>query len=126
MTNNPTSNIKRAQKESLYFRHLSKLLHEITQDDKRLEGLILNRVKFSTDKSTCNLYFYTSDGFEYFQELLEILKLYKPSIRKSLAHEIQSRYVPELNFKFDENFEKQARLEMLLSDISQEESNKQE
>ncbi len=56
---------------------------------------------------------------EDFEEILEILKLYKPSLRKALSAEIKARYVPDLIFRFDKKFEKRQRIEKLLEEIKE-------
>lgn len=100
------ADIKRAQKESLLLRELSNYYLRITMDDARLRDISLNRVKLSKDKSVCTLFFFTPKGLPVFQELLPILILYKPSMRKALAQSVNARYTPELIFKYDESFEK--------------------
>ena len=57
---------------------------------------------------------------EEFKKIFNVLVLYKPSLRKALASKIQSRYTPELVFKYDEQFEKQMRLESLFEKIKHE------
>lgn len=114
------SEIKKAKKESLLLKEISKLYMQTAMDDPRLQGVFINRVKLSSDKSHCTVYFYTAEGEEHFNEILEILKLYKPSLRKALAANIPSRYTPELVFKFDKTFEKQSRLEHLLDKIKKD------
>lgn len=115
-----TAAIKRAQKESLLLREISNMYHTISMDDNRLGGLFVNRVELSTDRGWVTVYFYTLDGYEKFEEQLEILKLYKPSIRKGLASEIKGRYVPDLKFAYDAKFEKQQRLELAMAQAAQE------
>lgn len=117
-----TQNVKRAQKESLLFKEISRLFMQATMDDKRLSGVFVNRVKLSPDKGVCTIYFYTAQGEENFNQLFNILTLYKPSLRKALASSIRSRYTPELIFKFDDQFEKQERLDALLEQIKEEEA----
>ena len=117
MNGSSVSTIKRAQKESLLFREISRLFMQTALDDTRLQGLCVNRVKLSPDKGVCTVYFYTAQGPEYFDQLLDVLKLYKPSLRKALASTIRSRYVPELIFAFDTHFEKQCRIETLISSL---------
>lgn len=114
------SDIKRAQKESLLLRKISHLYQRAAQDDKRLQDLFISRVELSKDKSICDVYFYTSKGKEYFDEKLEVLKLYKPSLRKALASVLSSRYVPDLRFKFDSKFEKQIKIEELIEKVKEE------
>lgn len=122
-----TAAIKRAQKESLLLREISNMYHSITMEDDRLAGLFVNRVELSTDRGWVIVYFYTLDGFEKFKEQLEVLKLYKPSIRKGLATGIKGRYVPDLKFEYDAKFEKQQRLELAMAkaaqDVAKQESN---
>jgi len=115
-----TSEIKRAQKESQLLREISSMFHTITMDDSRLTGLFVNRVELSTDKGWCTIYFYTNDGYEKYAEQFEILKLYKPSMRKALSSEIKARYVPNLKFEYDSKFEKQQRLELAMALAAQD------
>lgn len=117
MVYHQSSAIKRAQKESLFQHELSKLLLQLMLDDKRLQGLFVNRVKLSPDKSICTAFFYTANGRAEFDEKLGTLLLYKPSLRKAISQIIPSRYVPELVFKFDDQFEKQKRIDELLEKI---------
>ncbi|MDP3787865.1 MAG: ribosome-binding factor A [Candidatus Chromulinivorax sp.] len=115
-----TAAIKRAQKESLLLREISNMYHTIAMEDDRLAGLFVNRVELSSDRGWVNVLFYTVDGFEKFKEQLEILKLYKPSIRKGLAAGIKGRYVPDLKFEYDSKFEKQQRLELAMAQAAQD------
>ena len=114
------SEIKRAQKESQLLREISTMFHTIAMDDNRLSGLFVNRVELSTDKGWCTIYFYTNEGYEKYAEQLEVLKLYKPSMRKSLSSEIKARYVPNLKFEYDSKFEKQQRLELAMALAAQD------
>lgn len=115
-----TAAIKRAQKESLLLREISNMFHMIAMDDSRLLGLFVNRVELSTDRGWVTVFFYTLDGYDAFKEQLEVLKLYKPSIRKGLASGIRGRYVPDLVFEFDAKFEKQQRLESAMAKAAQD------
>jgi ribosome-binding factor A len=111
------SEIKRARKESLFFREITKLFMQTTLDDSNLQGLTISQVSLSSDKSVCTIFFYTEQGKEHYQKLFETLILYKPSLRKAIASEIKSRYVPELIFRFDNKYERKLRLEKLLDSI---------
>jgi len=117
---NRLSDIKRAQKESQFFRVLSSFFLKVTGEEPRLRSMTLSRVKLSPDKGSCSLYFYTPEGPEKFSELLPILILFKGSLRKAVSQEIPGRYTPELFFKFDETFEKQQRIETLLEKVKVE------
>src|SRR3990167_11439609 len=108
--------IKRSQKEYLYYRILSTLLMQAAQDDSRLAGAFITRVELSPDKSLCYVFFGDTDE-EAFKVKLEVLKLYKGSLRKALADEIKSRYVPDIKFKFDKTLEKQLEVEQLMDKL---------
>ena len=116
-----TANVKRAQKESLFFREISQLFLEAALDDPKLHSVTITRVELSPDKGHCTVFFYTPDGKEAFEkELLPIVEQYKISLRKALAARIQSRYVPKLSFAFDAQLEKQLRVEELIEHVKDE------
>ena len=117
MNNKRVSSIKRAQKESLLFRTISKLFLQAIIDDKELQGFYVNRVTLSPDKSHCYVFFCATGGNEEFTEKLEKLKLYKPSLRAALAKEIAGRYTPQITFKFDACQAKVQRMDELLEDL---------
>lgn len=119
MVYHQSSAIKRAQKESLIQQEISKLLFQLMLDDTRLQGLFVNRVKLSPDKSVCTVFFYAANGRAEFDEKLGSLILYKPSLRKAISQIIPSRYVPEFIFKFDDQFEKQKRIDELLEKVKE-------
>lgn len=111
---------KRAQKERLLLREISKLYFQAAADDPALQGLIINRVQLSEDKSFCTVYFYSEEGKKVFDEKFDRLKLYKPSLRKALADILKFRYMPDLRFAFDDQYEKQRSIEKLLDKIKEE------
>jgi len=115
-----TQSIKKSQKESLLFRAIAKLFAETAQDDQRLLGVAVSRVKLSDDKGVAVVYFYLPGGLEEFKDKLKTILLYKSSLRRALARTIDSRYTPELVFKYDDQFEKTQRLEGILEQIKED------
>jgi ribosome-binding factor A len=113
--------IKQAQRERLLLREVSDLFLQVSHDDPRLQGLIVSRIMLSPDRSTCSIFFYTEEGQKAFEDKIDILKLYRPSMRTALARRINARYTPELIFKFDTLFEKQQRIESIIESISEQE-----
>ncbi len=113
--------IKKAQKESLLLKEISRLFLQLTLDDRELEGLNVSRVKLSPDNSICTIYFYTSAGIEEFEKKLPRIILYKPSLRKAISQDLALRHTPDLKFKFDNLVEKQIKIESLLDKIKGEE-----
>lgn len=122
MTVSRLSDIKKSQKESLLLREISNLFFSAAIDEKSLQGVYISRVSLSSDKGVCYVYFYSPEGEEAFNEKLKTLKLYKPSLRKGIANKIKARYVPELIFKYDNEFEKQRKIEDLLDKIKDNDS----
>lgn len=114
------SHIKRSQKESLLLRELSKMLLQLSLDDAELNGLFINRVELSKNKGVCIIYFYDPNGREIFEHKKRRLILYKPSLRKGIASTLDGRYTPELKFAFDEQFEKQQRIENILETVKKD------
>lgn len=68
-------NIKKAQKESLLFREISRLFMQTAMDDSRLQNVVLSRVTLSDDKGVCYIYFYSYKGKEHFNEVLSVKTL---------------------------------------------------
>ena len=120
MKKNSIFDIKRAQKSSLLLRSISNLFMKVAMDDIRLQGLYVNRIELSPDKSHCYVYFCALGGEVMFSDKLGILILYKPSLRTALAKTIPSRYTPEIMFRFDKTAEKTERIETLLAKIKEE------
>lgn len=109
--------VKKAQKESLLLREISRLFLEKSIDDPELKDLFINRVSLSNDKSVCAVYFYSALGREEFERAFEHLKLYKPSMRKALSQTVPGKYVPNIVFRFDDQLKKQLEIESLIERI---------
>jgi len=112
--------IKREQKKSFLLREISALVRSLAQDEPKLSFLFVTKVELSKDTGICYVYFSTHTDKEAFYQGLEILKLYKPSMRKALAKILQTKYVPELFFKYDSAKEKERKINVLLDKISEE------
>ena len=114
------SHIKKSRKEANYFRIISDLFMKIRLEDERLNDIFINRVLLSNDKSKIRVLFYAQGGHEAYKQALDTLKLYRPSMRKALAESTRSRYVPDIRFEYDAQFEKQQKLEELLDEVGQD------
>lgn len=120
MARNQAQSVRRAQKESVLLQEVAKLFLHIIMDDSRFAKLSVHRVQLSPEGGMCSIYFYSTDGKEHFKQLLPALILYKPSLRKALAAAVPARHTPDLLFKFDEQYEKQKRIEDLLAKLKDE------
>ncbi len=109
-----TDHIRKARKEAQYLRVISTLFTQQAVEDERLRNVFINRVELSADGGLCYVFFYSNEGEAYFKVVLPHLILYKPSLRAALAKEIRGRYTPDIQFRFDEQFEKQQKIEQLI------------
>jgi ribosome-binding factor A len=116
MYDSAVTTIKRAQKERLFMREVASLLTRAAMDDSRLGAIFVTRVKLSADKGSCKIYCYTPEGMAAFEQVLELLKLYKPSLRAALSKTIAGRRTPELIFAYDQQNEKIERLHQLIDE----------
>jgi ribosome-binding factor A len=112
--------VRRAQKASLYLREVSNLFFQAAQDNPELRELYPNRITFSPDLGVCNVFFFSPKGREFFEEKLHALKLFKPSLRSAIASRIEARRVPDFVFRYDEEFEKQKKVEDLIEKLKAE------
>jgi ribosome-binding factor A len=112
--------IKRAQKESYFFREISQFFHQIVVDEPRLNGIFINRVSLSSDGGTCVVLFLATNGREEFEQKLSTLILYKPSLRSALAKTSHGRYTPNLLFRYDEDHEKVEKINRLIDKLKDE------
>lgn len=117
MISNRSRDIKQAQKEMFIRREMTTSFREITLEAKDLLDIYITRVVLSAKRGSVVIYFHGCTEFEFGRKLGTLI-LYKPSLRTALAHAMKSRYTPELVFKFDDLYEKQYRLEQLLSESS--------
>lgn len=106
-----------AQKEAQLMREISTLFRQIALDEADLQSLSITRVKLSSNKSHCTVFFQDPEGEKKFRELIQTLILYKPSIRKAISQQIPSRYTPEIIFKYDTLYDKQRRIDDLILNI---------
>jgi len=112
--------IRKAQRESYFYREISTLFGRITIDEPRLQGLYINKVSLSSDGGTCVVLFLATNGREEFEEKLQTLILYKPSLRSALAKTSHGRYTPNLIFRYDEDQEKVDKINRLIDKLKDE------
>ncbi len=121
MNSQRVRDIKHAQREAFLFKEIAQFFLQIVADEPQLQGLYINRVKLSPDRGMCTVYFFTQGGLKEFEEKRPTLVLYKPSLRTALSKILHSRYVPNLRFAYDEQYEKQRRVEELINKLKEEE-----
>ncbi len=115
----PLPHVKRAQKESFLLREISQLINKIIEDQPILATISATRVELSKGTGMCNVYFSSTEGKEGFAKALEVLKLYRKSLRAALSRARQSRHTPELMFLYDEQLEREMRMHHLLDTVKE-------
>lgn len=122
MTQSRTSDVKRERRKSLFLREITSLIQSISRDEAAVADVYVTQVDLSENSGICYVYFasYKEPGHAVFLKALEVLKLYKPSIRSAIAGKIQSRYTPDFVFMFDKAKEKERRVNDLLNQVQDE------
>jgi ribosome-binding factor A len=116
----PQQEVRKAQKESYFYREISTLFSRLVIDEPRLNGLFISKVSLSSDGGTCTVLFLTTNGKAEFEEKLKTLILYKPSLRTALAKTSRGRYTPNLIFRYDEDQEKADKINRLIDKLKDE------
>ena len=86
--------------------------------DPHLEGVTVTGVKVSPDLRFARIY-YNMNAPERAKEALAALRKSVPLMRKFLAQQIALKFVPDLDFYYDESFELQARIDSLFLELDQ-------
>lgn len=122
MTKTYASDVKRERRKSLFLREITSLVQELAIDEPAVANVYVSNIDMSANTGICYIYFssYQEPGEEVFGKALELLKLYKPSMRKAFAGRVQTRYAPDLVFMFDKAKEKERRVNDLLNKVQDE------
>jgi len=116
-----TGVIRRNQKQSLLFKEIAQLVQRASLDDRSLIEFSISRVELSDDQGCCYIYFFSELGKTNFKDFTEKLKLYKPSMRAALAKNVNARRVPQIAFRYDEQFAKTKEVEDLIESVKTKE-----
>ena len=81
--------------------------------------ITISDVKLTKDLKIAKVYFsYISTKNEFTSEyVLDILKTEKKNIRYFLGTNLESKYVPELRFYFDDSFEEYEKIDRIVKNI---------
>lgn len=122
MSQSTRHDIKLEKRKSLYLREISVIVQALAAQEPDVADIYVTRVEFSADTGICFIYFasFVPDAESSYTKALDILKLYKGSMRKELARSINARYTPELVFMYDEKKEKERRINELLDKVQEE------
>jgi ribosome-binding factor A len=100
---------------------IQKILSNIIRKDihdPRLKMTTITGVKMSRDLKFANIYFISAGGRQNSRAAAEGFTSAGGFIRRSLAGELNLRYMPELRFFYDESFDYGSRIDELLKSIT--------
>jgi len=101
---------------------LQKVLSDILQkdiSDPRLKTAIITDIKMTRDLKLARIYFTTSGG-EKKDKVLSGLKSAKGYIKRKLAKQLPLRYMPDLEFYYDESYDYGSHIDQLLKKLEKD------
>lgn len=85
--------------------------------DPRLEMVTLTGVKMSSDLRHARIYFVMNRGKPYEKEVHQGFQSAAGFIKKSIARNLELRYMPEIVFSYDPSFDYGSRIDALLNGL---------
>lgn len=102
---------------------IQKLLSELLRkriSDPRLAQTTISGVKMTRDLRIAKIYFATANGVQTKTDALEGFKSAHGFLKRSLAASLGLRYMPDLQFYYDDSFDYGARIEAVFRRIKTE------
>jgi len=100
---------------------IQQLLAELLQrdiSDPRLQMATITQVKVTKDLRRARIFFTSSGGRELAEQTAQGFRSAVGFIKRHLGPRLGLRYMPELEFFYDESFDHGARIDQLLKSIS--------
>ena len=91
------------------------LLKEIM--DPRLDSVTIMRVNMTDDLRSARIYFSVADGEKRKAGAIAGFKSASTYLRRKLSRRLELKYMPELQFVYDEAFERAARIDTVLKSM---------
>ena len=98
---------------------LSNILNKNIRDP-RLKMTTITSVKVSRDLKQARIYFATSGGIQKKGDTIEGFNSAHGFIKRTLAHELDLKYMPHLKFFYDESIEYGAHIDELIESTKSE------
>ena len=105
-------------------REVSQILH-FEMSDPRLIGVTITGVKVSSDLRFARIYFGTPGAEVRKEPILNGLKKSTGHVRHLLAGRLNMKFVPQIEFFYDESFEIEARLQQIFKDMPKTEKSEE-
>lgn len=100
---------------------IQQLLAELLQkdiSDPRLQRATITEVKVTKDLRRARIFFTSTGGRELSEQITQGFRSAAGFIKRHLGPRLGLRYMPELEFFYDESFDHGARIDQLLKSIS--------
>ena len=100
---------------------IQQLLAELLQkdiSDPRLQMATITEVKMTKDLRRARIFFTSAGGQELSEQTVQGFRSAAGYIKRHLGPRLGLRYMPELEFFYDESFDHGARIDRLLKSIS--------
>ena len=85
--------------------------------DPRLDSVTIMHVSITDDLRLARIYFSVAEGEERKLGALAGFKSASGYLRRQLSHRLELRHVPELEFLYDESFERATKLNKVLKTV---------
>ncbi len=85
--------------------------------DPRLDSVTIMHVSITDDLRLARIYFTVAEGEERKLGALAGFKSASGYLRRQLSHRLELRHVPELEFLYDESFERATKLNKVLKTV---------
>jgi ribosome-binding factor A len=102
--------------EGLILEEISRVVVRVLQDP-RIEGITLTGVRVSKDLRHARVYYSTLGDEARQQECLLGLNSAKGIIKRELARNLRLRYMPEIEFRFDDSLSYADHIQRLLKGL---------
>lgn len=102
---------------------IQKLLSELLQkriSDPRIANTTISGVKMTNDLRIAKIYFATANGVKTKADALEGFKSARGFLKRTLAATLGLRYMPDLQFYYDDSFDYGAHIESVFRRIEAE------
>jgi ribosome-binding factor A len=100
---------------------ISRAVHNVVRDP-RIRGVTVTKVKLSGDLRHARVYYSVMGDSGQQEQVREGLKSARGVIRREVGRHVQLRYVPDIEFFFDDSLKHAQHIENLLRQIDDPES----
>ncbi len=91
-------------------------------EDPRLKGVSFTKVEMTADLKIARVYFSMTGDTDMVEQAVRSLDKAMGLFKKAIGENLDLRYMPELEFYYDKNLDHAQKIERILKDIHENES----